>query len=472
MQRIPFTTESYQHDSPALSSKLLMNLMVEQAPTDALAQAPVIPTPGLAAVVPITLGDGPVRAINSDLPGYLYVVSGSRFYRVTSNVDTYFVDDLGDVGIPSGPYSYTLMVTIAVGITGAVAVVPPNAYTCDHAGPAHLIGGTFPETGAGSVTYFEGYYVFTDALTGTTFFISRLQDPNDYDALDFASVEAFGTNLVLTKRIGANLWFIGRGGIEIWYNSGDADFPFRRLAGGILEHGTEAPRSVGVIDDSLFWLGFDGIVYRSVGYKAKRISTHAIERTIRDNGVNRVLVAMTWAYQGHLYYGLSWSTETLVYDIATDKWHNRSSNEDGSGRWRPDCAAINLAAPIYGDSLSGTLMAPQLYASTDMGVPLLRRLITPPLRAGTTRAFCPRVEIEMECGGPYSPVDVTLEWSDDGGRTWTGGPRTMNAGHAEETRKRVYTTRLGSFRQRMFRITAKGWSTLYAMDAEITPGAT
>jgi hypothetical protein len=482
MQRIPFTTESYRHDSLPLSSKLLMNLMAEAAPADARTPVVLIPTAGLGVALPFALGDGPVRALNTEYPGFIYAVSGSRFYRVTVVGGGVVVQDLGDVGIPTGPYNFTLMVTIAVSTIAVVVVVPPNAFTCAHGDLAvNQIGGTFPEGGAGSVTFFQGYFVFNNATAGTTFFISRLEDPNDYDALDFASLEAFSTDLVLTKRIGANLWFIGRGGMEIWYNAGSSGletspgtsfFPFRRMAGGILEHGTEAPRSVAVADDSLFWVGFDGIVYRTVGYRAKRVSTHAIERIIRDNGVDQVMVSMSWAYQGHYYYAVTWASETLVYDIATDKWHNRSSNADGSGRWRPDCAAPGQAVPIFGDSLSGNLLSPVENLSTDMSVPLKRQVITPPLWANTVRAFCSRVELEMECGGTFSPGDITLEWSDDGGRNWTGGPRVMNSGRSDETRKRVYTTRLGSFRQRMFRITAAGWTTLYALDAEITPGAT
>jgi len=35
----------------------------------------------------------------------------------------------------------------------------------------------------------------------------------------------------------------------------------------------------------------------------------------------------------------------------------------------------------------------------------------------------------------------------------------------------VFTTRLGSFRQRTFRITTRGAATLWAVDADVTPGA-
>jgi hypothetical protein len=37
-----------------------------------------------------------------------------------------------------------------------------------------------------------------------------------------------------------------------------------------------------------------------------------------------------------------------------------------------------------------------------------------------------------------------------------------------QTRKRVFTTRLGSFHQRVLRLTRQGSLTLYAVDADIT----
>ena len=53
--------------------------------------------------------------------------------------------------------------------------------------------------------------------------------------------------------------------------------------------------------------------------------------------------------------------------------------------------------------------------------------------------------MEAQPGG-----NVTLRWSDDGGFTWTGGPRVLRVGpDAGLPRRRIFTTRLGSFRQRM-----------------------
>jgi hypothetical protein len=76
----------------------------------------------------------------------------------------------------------------------------------------------------------------------------------------------------------------------------------------------------------------------------------------------------------------------------------------------------------------------------------------------------------MEVGGAQTPGPVLLQWSDDGGRTYNPG-RTMSAGVSGDYRHRVFTTRLGSFRQRCFRITTHGLTRLYAMSADISPGA-
>src|ERR1700732_3217308 len=112
MHRIPFALDSYQHVSPPLSAKRLLNLYAGQEPADARTQAALIPTPGL--VVNLTVGAGPIRALNSDLSGRVYIASGDHLYRwgrLVGGVPV--VDDLGPIGVPAiGAGGYTLgMVT-------------------------------------------------------------------------------------------------------------------------------------------------------------------------------------------------------------------------------------------------------------------------------------------------------------------------------------------------------------------------
>lgn len=472
MQRIPLSLESYQHPSPALSSKLLLNMFAEQQPADARVAAALVPTAGLAPVV--TLGTGPIWALNDDLPGAIFVVSGTHFYKVYYDLTTGALTpiDLGDVGTPSGgqgpgPPFYS----IAVGPTAAVVCVPPNAYVSPYGGPVMQITGTWPDYGASSVTYLDGYFVFTAQLDPTRFFITTLGDPTAVDALDYASLDAFPNAVHRVMTLGTDLWFAGLSGWEIWYDSGNQDFPFRRRPNGILQRGVGIPQSIAKGDDSLFWWSTDRRLYRTAGYQARRISTHAIEaQTFNGN----IVAAFSYAQLGHIFYGVTTPTQTLVYDTLTQAWHNASSSADGSGPFRATCATKS-SDTLFGDGTSGNLCYFDASIATDCGVEVKRQVVLPPIYPGTRRAFCARLEIEMEVGTFRTPETILLEWSDDGGITYTGSRvMTVHApydGAAVGTRRRVYTTRLGSFRNRVFRLTSQQVMTIYALEADITGGA-
>jgi hypothetical protein len=487
MRRIPFPTEIYEHPSLPLTAKKLLNMMVEQAPKDARTETPLVSTPGLAAYV--TVGTGPILAMNDEQPGMIYVVSGTKFYRVTFTAGTLMTEAtpfatpvvtlLGDVGTPNaGTSPWNSFVTIAAGPTAAVVVVAPRAYTCTHTGmPNEITDPDWP--GATSVCYVDGYFAFSSLGDTAQWFISRLLDPLSFDALDFVFSDAMPNVIrrVISHR--GQLWTIGENGFEVFYNAGSSGlettpgtsfFPFRRMAGGVVPIGTGSPLSVCKADESVFWMGLDGIVYRSNGYKPKRISTHAIEAIIQGNAVS--LDAVTHAYRGHWFYCLTTlDHRTLVYDVATEKWHERSTSTDGNAPWAAWMAAAdNNSLHLYGDRVSGQLYVLFMQAA-DAGVTVIRQATLPPLWADTNRAFCARAEVEMEVGGATVAGPVDLDWSDDGARNWKPA-RTLETGVSGETRKRVFTTRLGSFRQRTFRLTSHGLTRWYAFDADIAPGAT
>jgi hypothetical protein len=345
---------------------------------------------------------------------------------------------------------------------------PPNAFVSTAGGPVAQITTTWPSYGASSVTFLDGYFVFTGQTAPQFFFISKLADPTAVDALDFAALDAFPNAIGKVMTLGTDLWFAGASGWEIWYDAGNQDFPFRRRPNGILQRSVGTAKSVAKGDESLWWWSADGRVYRTVGYQEQRVSTHAIEASL-SAGIDSAYV---YSQLGHIFYVLNLGDRTLVYDVVTKVWHNAASTADGSGPWRGACAAANTGFPLIGDDNVGTgrLLQADPYIGTDMGVAVKRQVVLPPLYAGTNRAFCSRLEIEMEVGTVHSPDSILLEWSDDGGITYTGS-RTMTVGASGNYRKRVYTTRLGSFRDRVFRLTSQQAMSIYAIDADITAGA-
>ena len=357
MQRIPFPLESYEHPSLPLIAKRLINLMAEQQPADARVAAALVSTPGLVAWDAAAggaglIGTGPILAMNDDMPGRIYVVSGTHFYRLSFPLGGgVTVEDLGDIGAPdSGTGTWNSFVTIAAGPTACVVCVPPNAYTCGHNVGEALNLITDPDfPGATSVAYVDGYFAFSAPGNTAEWFISRLLDPASYDALDFVFSDARPNVIrrVISHR--GQLWTLGEGGFEVFYDAGVSGletspgtsfFPFQRMSGGVIPIGTDSPMSVCRADQSVWWVGLDSIVYRSTGYTPARISTHAIEAIIGANVVG--LYAVTYPYRGHWSYALTTvDNRTLVYDMATKAWHERSTSTDGSGPWQTTVASVD-----------------------------------------------------------------------------------------------------------------------------------
>ncbi len=465
LQRIPLPTGSYQHPSLPLSAQRLLNMFAEREDQGSRVDAALVSTAGLT--FDNVYGTGPIWAMNDDLPGRIYIVSGSELYRFRSEITGVFVDYLGFIGSPGIGVlpEFAQMVTIAVGPTAAVICVPPNAYTCTHTEPLNQIGGSFP--GASSVAYLDGYFIFTAYENSAKFFISGLLDPANFDALDFAYSDGL-TNVisrVITHR--GEAWMMGYTGIEVWYDSGDI-FPLRRQSGGTINQSVATPKSVATGDNSVFWIGLDSIVYRSAGYKAVRISDHAIEAKIEAGKAINVVTAFTHHQSGHIFYTFTLADETFSYDCSTLKWHNRSSSPDGNGRWRASCSAGSAGMQWLGDIYSGNVYLSDRDSGLDNGQKIIRQAALPILWGGGDRVTMNRVELEMQVGGSGGPgTDLKIEWSDDGGITWNG-LRNLDAGGIADLRKRVYTTRLGSFRQRVMRITAHGIATIYAVDASLT----
>ena len=467
MRRLPFPTESYEHPSLPLSAKRLLNCFAEKAPGDARAPVVLRTTPGLAFRE--SLGSGPLKAFNKDLVGGYYAVSGTQAFRHTA-AGTVLI---GNVGTESNPAIEPpdVTVTIAVSPDYVVICVPPRLYAATHTATSLTLIDTsaFPGGGCSSITYIDGYFVGTQWGAGDKFFHSALRNPFSWDALAFASADNIVNTLFMAITQRGELWLLGAAGNEVWYDAGASDFPFRRRTGGVFTPGV-VPRSVVQLDNSVWYVARDGTVYRSdtTAYTVKRVSTHAIEAIIETSNPEYAL-AVGYMQEGHAYYCLTLTDlgRTLCYDAATQQWHDRSSGADGTGPWRA-LVAGRVGENVYVGDNAGRMYWLEADGTTDNGVPIYQRVTMPPLYAETRRAFCARAEVEMEAP---PATDVVLTWSDDGGRMFGGGPRVMSGADVQAQRRRLTTNRLGSFRERVFRIETHGRTSIYAVDADVSAGA-
>ena len=356
----PILGSSYVIRSVNAADNRMINLYPEVSPEGGKEPAYLQRCPGLTRVV--TVGTGPIRAVYS-LGSFLYVVSGEEFYKVDA---AYTATKIGDV-------TGTGTVSMADNGTQIFLACNPDGfiYNTDTLAFAKITDEDFP--GAVTVGYLDGYFVFNEPNSQRVW-VTSLLDGLSIDPLDFASAEGSPDGLVSLIIDHREAWLFGTNSVEVWYNSGDADFPLTRIQGAYNEVGCIAPYSVAKMDNSVFWLGADargqGIVYRAQGYQAVRVSTHAVEFAIQGYGNLADAVAYTYQQDGHTFYVLNFTDAdtTWVFDAATGAWHERAGFRNGDfKRHRGNCHARFLGEPVIGDYENGNLYAFDLSVYSDNG---------------------------------------------------------------------------------------------------------
>lgn len=356
----PILGSSYVIRSVNAADNRMVNLYPEVIPEGGKEPAYLQRCPGLTRV--ITVGSGPIRGLYS-LGSFLYVVSGSEFYKVST---AYVATKIGDV-TGTGP------VSMADNGTQIFIACNPDSYiyNVDTLGFAQITDEDFP--GAVTVGYLDGYFVFNEPNSQRVW-VTALLDGTSIDPLDFASAEGSPDGLVSLIIDHREAWLFGTNSVEVWYNSGEADFPLSRIQGAYNEIGCIAPYSVAKMDNSVFWLGADargqGIVYRANGYQGQRISTHAVEYAIQQYADLSDAVGYTYQQDGHTFYVLNFTDAdtTWVYDAATGAWHERAGFFNGDfTRHRGNNHARFNGDPHVGDYQTGKIYIFSLDVYADDG---------------------------------------------------------------------------------------------------------
>jgi hypothetical protein len=443
MTKINFARHFYAGRSKPVSAQKLVNLYAQDEPEDAKNIVSLIGTPGLKSY--LTVGNGPIRG-SIEMGGDLYVVSNSNVFKIDSlGVKT----DLGAMNFVSGN------VSIAENGTQVLIVNPSgDGYIATSSTLAIISDVDFPV--ASSVTYMDTYFIVSEKDTGK-FFISAQNDGTAWAALDFTTAESDPDNIIIVKAYNDALWVFGQISIEVYYNSGNADFPFEAIQGGKIEKGCAAKLSVATENNILFWLGDDKVVYAASGYSPIPISNYAINKQIEDMVVINDAYGFIYSQEGHDFYILTFPTEllTFAYDITTKLWHQRQSFEEG--RWLVNSFTSIFQKLIVGDFNSNNLYELDLDTYLDGSTTIQRIAVTAPLFAEGKRFITNRLRIDIEAGvglttGQGSDPKGMLEFSDDGGQTWSN-ERWVAIGKIGEYKNRLVWRRLGQSRERVYRLT-------------------
>lgn len=458
-----FVGPSYQSRSRRFDDQRTVNFYIEIDETGGGKggePAVLISTPGLKNLQ--TIGVGPIRAVytlsNQEVS---IVVSGNEVYQISGSVSTPVLI-AGNLTTSTGPVSVAdngIQCLLVDGVNGYYfdigsftlnTVVDPNFYP------------------SATVTFQDGYFILNQ--TGTTnFFISDLYS---VDFLPLNQAAKAGNSDILIAVISNNrqLVLLGANTTEMWWNAGaSGSTPFRRQDGRFSQIGCAAAQSVAKLGETIFWLGSNqqggGVVYMLENAIPVRVSTHAVEFAIQNAGY--LAGARGYAYQqeGHYFYVLNIpnSNTTWVYDMSNRQWCERQSTANGvTGRHFGDTHCVLNDVHIVGDYRNGNIYTYDLDTYTDDGNMVLRIRQSPYVSESLNRMFFKLFEVDFQFGvglvnngvNPTNAVNprVTLETSKDGGSTWSN-PMFAQLGRIGQWQTRARWARLGSSRDRIFRVT-------------------
>lgn len=453
---VQWAINSYQARALPLSAQQLVNFYAEAAPKDAKSPVVIYGTPGIKSFAD-TVGDGPIRGTKK-MDGVLYAVSGCTLYSVDSTGTATALGSIA-VGASRTPPNCTDKVSMshnAASTPQLVIVDGTNGwiYTTTDGLVEITDGDFFP---ADVVDFQDQYFLFNRAGTGQ-FFLSNLNDGTVYTATDIATAEGDPDNLLAVISNRREVWLFGAETIEIFWNSGNADFPFVRFEGGFIERGCGAAFSIAEDDNSIFWLGEDRVFYRADGFQPQRISQHGIEEALREYVIISDACAFIYTMAGHKFYVCTFPAEgaTWVYDITTKLWHERHSF--GMGRWRVSTYVEVYGKHLVGDFEDGKIGELDLDTYQEYGVTMQGQATGPAVDKDRKRIFHRRFELDIEAGtglttGQGSDPQVWLDWSDDGGHTWSARKPFRSMGKIGAYMQRLRWLSLGSARQRIYRLT-------------------
>lgn len=287
-----------------------------------------------------------------------------------------------------------------------------------------------------TVSFKDGFFIFTTS-DGDQFFVSNLNQPLVYSALDFGSADVRPDKIVASHVNHNELFVLGEETIELFQNIGGSGFPFQRVKGGDTQKGLHAKFSVIDFDNTFVFLGGDVNELTSVwrmGGGVQKISTSAVDNAIQEYTEDEIAdaFAFTYAYGGNFFLAFTFEStripsRTLVYDATTSAlsgasvWHERQTGVTDD-KWRVTSIVSAYGELFVGDSIDGRIGVLNKDTHTEYGDPIKRSKTSLPFHLDLFPLFVSELKLTMESGvGTIDGLDpqIGMEFSDDYARTFS-----------------------------------------------------
>ena len=320
-------------------------------------------------------------------------------------------------------------------------------------------------TGAKSVDFINNQFLYTfDKFTT----VSNVGNGAAASGLNIVGEETLPDALVRDFVYEEVIYRMGVRSIVGWYNSGVGSPPIEKLQGRIFNVGLAAINSVAETDQAFYWLGDDHAIYRASGGSEERISTDAISNTISKYPSVGDAIANTFTFEGQNFYQITFPSGNRTFvvneSLGVNGWFELSSgvnNPFTTTKYQGQSIISAYGQNMVADADNGNIYKLDLDTFTNDGESIQRIRTTQAasgelLGAKGKRVQMSSVKFIMESGvglidGQGDNPRISVEYSDDGGNTWSGGswPRVGRLG---EFTLQVEWFNLESFYERIFRV--------------------
>mgnify|MGYP003341499766 FL=1 len=481
----PFCGPSYQTEGAIIDAQRTINLYPE-INTESGAKTPVafVGRPGLQLFT--TMPYGPIRGLWAG-NGRLFVCAGTHFYEINPLTGAIIQDYGAMSGVSVGS---TLPVQI-VSSGNQLLVMDPSGFPNPKIFNANPATYTMDYVHDGwSLEYLDNFYFSLDIATNKIsqsagVYGGTALGGTSWPALDY--VIKTGTVDLATRLIVVNnlLWVMGQSNIEVWYNVGSSGFTLARMSNGTINQGIfggyqYVPAYTAVrVQNTVLWMGANAErgyaqFWKADGLSPARISTPGIEVLLQAYGNLQGATSFAEEYSGHIFYVTNFPNAnsglgaTLVYDLTTNQWHERSyTNGSNQERARPNCFA-SLQHPVgglstgnatnyVGDYANGNIYLQSTTYASDHGTAITYTRTTPHVTSSNRWTKHQSFTMDAYLGSTVP----TLAWSNDGGYTFNSPKNMQLVGTIAASGLNTYRQwQLGRSRDRVYKFSCSSTADL------------
>ena len=474
MPKIPFIGQTYPHRSLNVSAQRSLNLYPELVSDEsAKSRYILIGTPGTRTWADLSsISSSTCRGLYYTSTSKLYTIYGQYVIRMNSDGT---IDKSWLMSDSSGAY-----VSFADNGKYLVFTDGYNMWLLDMTTDTLTTQNDLPFTEPQKVVFIGQRFVSFGKNSNQYWWSGLGADgPLTWDGASFASAEGSSDNIISIANSDGELVLFGPRSYEVHRSvPADVDQPYSVVNGSYTNIGCGAVNSPAEIMGVITWLGSStagkNMVFQLQNYNAVPISNSAItyqlsefDKKAPNDKVNVTSDAVGFCYQqeGHSFYVLNLlqANKTLVYDLSTQQWHDRSTRDpiyNVENRWEP-----LFCVYAYERILTGNSKVPQIleldlstYNEYD-GRAIKRQRIGPVSYDDDAYLFHRDLIIDMETGigkvsnlaQGYKPKAM-LRWSDDSGHTWSM-ESWASMGSVGDYLVRVRWRQLGRARNRVYELT-------------------